>query len=147
MIFQDQALSSFQRVAQTTSPAPAHHVESYRKWMMENKPVAEAEATYLDKKNDLLSLTQQTPASPPNPTSPTQLTALMMAITSATALPIILFRIIPGFSSRITIILLLVPSIAFIPKPEATGSLFNGKESRHFLLVYFGVLVFAALVI
>ncbi len=115
--------------------------------MAENKPVAEAEATYLDKEDDLLSLAQQTSDMDSRPVTPTQPTALMMAITSATALPILLFRIIPGFTSRITVILLLVPSVAFMPKPQGPGSLLDGKESRQFLFVYFGVLILAALVI
>lgn len=144
---QDQALASFQRVASSTSPAIAADVERYRSWMAENKPVAEAEATYLDKENDLLSLTQ--PKSDPSlkPSTSTQPTALMIAITSATALPILLFRIIPSFTSRITVVLLLLPSMAFVPKPQAACSLLTGKEPRHFLFVYFGVLMLAALVI
>jgi hypothetical protein len=115
--------------------------------MADNKPVAETEATYLQKEDDLMSLNHQQSTTDAKPTSSTHLTALMMAITSATALPIFLFRIIPGFSSRITVILLLVPSVAFMPKFQATGSFLNGRESRHFLCVYFGVLIFAALVI
>ncbi len=116
--------------------------------MAENKPVAEAESTYLHQEKDLLTLTQKINPSNGHQTSPTQLTALIMAIvTSATALPILLFRIIPGFSSRITVIVLLVPFITFVPKPPGTELLFTWGESRHFLIVYFGALVFAALVI
>jgi hypothetical protein len=144
---QDEALSSFQRVASSTSPAPTKDVEKYRKWMAENKPIVEAEARYLDVETDLLSLTQQKPDPPPKSPSSSQLTALMMAITSATALPILLFRIRPGFASRLTVILLLVPSVVFMPKAHAPGSLLSPRESRQFLFVYFGVLVFAALVI
>lgn len=144
----DQAISSFQRVGHTTSPPLANDVERYRKWMVENKPVADAEAAYLEKQNDLLSLNQPK-SDPKTKLTPilTQPTALMMTITSATALPILLFRIIPGFSSRITVILLLLPFVAFIPKLDATASLLNRKESQHFLSVYFGVLVLSALVI
>ena len=119
----------------------------FRNWMAENKPVAEAEAMYLDKEDDLLSLNRQRSDSTVKSATPTQITSLMMVITSATALPILLFRIIPGLTSRITIVLFLVPSIAFMSKPEATGSLINGRESRHFLFVYVGVLTLAALTI
>lgn len=145
----DQALSSFQRVAASTSPAMAQDVHKYRAWMAENKPIVEAEATYLDKENDLLSLNRQTPNSNLTTTSSIHPTALMMTITSATALPILLFRIIPGFTSRISIILLLLPSLACIPKSHTIPSLssFTGRELTHFLFMYFGLLILAALVI
>lgn len=115
--------------------------------MAENKPIAEAEATYLDKENDLLSLTQLKSNTTENPISSNPPTPLMIAIISVTAIPILLFRIIPGLISRITVILLFVSSIACMSKPQAPGSFFNGRESRHFLFVYLGVLVLAALVI
>lgn len=115
--------------------------------MVENKPIAEAESTFLDQQNDLLSLTQQKPDSSHKSPAPPPPTTLMMAITPATALPILLFRIIPGFSSRLTVVLLLAPSVAFISKLQAAGSFFDERESRHFLFMYFGVLILAALLI
>ena len=115
--------------------------------MTENKPVADAEATYLDKENDLLNLVQQQTDPNLHFSTPSRLTAVMIAITSATALPILLFRIIPGCSSRISVILLLVPSAAFLPKPQLAVPLMVGTESRRFLLVYFGALILGALII
>jgi hypothetical protein len=123
-------------------------IDQYRKWMVENKAIAEAEAAYLHKDNDLLNLNQGKADTIARPITPFQPTALMMVITSATALPIVLFRIVPGFTSRLTIILLLVPSVTIVQKGQAaTGSLFSWTECRNFLFVYFGVLTLAALVI
>lgn len=143
----DQALASFQRVASTTSPALAKDVKRYREWMEQKRPVARAESRYLDKENDLLSLTQQ-PSDPKAASStPIQPTILLMAIISATALPILLFRLIPSFTSRISLILLLLPFVALIPKHHTTVLLIDGTESRNFQSLYFGVLILAALII
>ncbi|ERF69783.1 hypothetical protein EPUS_07039 [Endocarpon pusillum Z07020] len=142
----NQAIFSFQRVASSTSPATTEDIETYHKWMTENKPVVDAEATYLDKKNDLLSLVQQKKELNLKFSTP-RLAAIMIAITSATALPILLFRIIPAFNSRVTVILLLAPSAAFLAKSQLAGSLMVGTELRRFLLVYFGALILGALII
>lgn len=115
--------------------------------MIENKPVIDAEATYLDKKNDLLNLVQQNKDPNLNFSTPSQLAAIMIAITSATALPILLFRIIPAFTSRVTVILLLAPSAAFLAKSQLAGPLMIGAESRRFILVYFGALILGAVII
>jgi len=138
-------------------------IETYRKWMAKHQPVAECEATYLDKANDLLNLNQQrtdnsiqtiNTTATTTTTTPTQLTALMMSMTAATALPMLLFRILSGFTSRITVILLLLPSLAFLPMPILTPkphapvtTLLPGMEPWHFLFVYLGMLILAALVI
>lgn len=143
----NQALASFQRVASTTSPALAKDIERYRQWMEEHKPVAAAETTYLDKENDLLSLVPQPSDSNSESSTPTETTFLPMAVISATALPILLFRIIPSFTSRISVILLLLPSVAFMPQPPNSVLLIDGTNSRHFLCLYFGVLTLAALII
>lgn len=143
----DQALVSFQRVTSTTSPALAKDVERYRQWMAEKRPVARAETRYLDKENDLLSLLQQ-PSNPKAASStPIQPTILLMAIISATALPILLFRLMPSFTSRITLILLLLPFVALTPTHHTTILLIDGTEARHFQSLYFGVLILAALII
>lgn len=115
--------------------------------MTENKPVIDAEATYLGKTNDLLNLVQQKKDPDLKFSTPSQLAAIMIAITSATALPIFLFRIIPSFTSRITVILLLAPSAAFLAKSQHAGPLMVGMESRRFLLVYFGALILGAVII
>jgi hypothetical protein len=136
-------------------------IVTYRKWMAKHQPVAESETTYLDKANDLLNLNQQrtnnsiqTSSTNNSTTTPTQLTALMMSMTAGTALPMLLFRILSGFTSRITVILLLLPSLAFLPMPLPTPkahapvtTLLPGMEPWHFLFVYFGMLILAALVI
>jgi hypothetical protein len=139
-------------------------IETYRKWMAKHQPVAQSEATYLDKANDLLNLNQRrienslqtihTTTNNTTTTTPTQLTALMMSMTAATALPMLLFRILSGFTSRITVILLLLPPLAFLPMPIPTPkphspitTLLPGMEAWHFLFVYFCMLILAALVI
>lgn len=139
-------------MAHTTNPAPADDIARYRAWMAEHEPVAQAEATYLDRAQDLLTLSvtqQPTPSTHLLPLP--SLTLALITSTTATALPILLFRIVPAFSSRLTVILLLVPSLSFIPRPAGIGveGLWNGqgREARQFWLVYLTVLVFAALVV
>jgi hypothetical protein len=139
--------------------------------MAKHQPVAESEATYLEKAEDLLNLNQHradnghlqtnnnkimTMTTTTTTTTPTQLTALLISMTAATALPMLLFRLLSGFTSRVTVILLLLPSLAFLPLPMSmstpkhqspAATLLPGMETWHFLFVYFGMLILAALVI
>jgi hypothetical protein len=135
------------KVATSTTPATTEDMESYRRWMGEHRPVVELEAAYLHKGNDLLRLDHRKSDASSNSILSGSSTSLMIIIASATALPILLFHLLPGLASRLSVILLLAPSIALVPKCLAAAPLLGENESKQYLFVYFGGLMLAALVV
>jgi hypothetical protein len=116
--------------------------------MSGNAPIVEVETMFLAKEDDLLTLNEQSSNSNVKPPrSAAQLTALMMTVTASTALPVLLFRICPGVASRLSVILLLAPFVAFVQKPPRTELLHDCRDLTHFMYFYLGALVLSALVV
>lgn len=87
---------------QTLPQAAGSDVETYRKWMKGNNPVASNEMRFLDHPKDLVSLTPQA-ASTDSKITPPVYSAIVIA-SAAIILPLLAFGMVREFAGRILVV-------------------------------------------
>ncbi|KAL4906301.1 hypothetical protein BDW74DRAFT_140723 [Aspergillus multicolor] len=142
----NNALAAYSKVLQTLPRAAGSDVETYRKWMKGNSPIASNEMRFLDHPKDLVSLTPQT-ASDTKTTSPVH-SAIIIA-SAAIILPLLAFSMIAEFAGRILVVAVVGGAAAAIASHNSTGTehLVKSQDGWRVAGLYFGFMAVTALFI
>ncbi|KAL6235585.1 hypothetical protein BDW75DRAFT_209145 [Aspergillus navahoensis] len=140
----NNALVAYSKVLQTLPCAAASDVETYRKWMKGNHPIATNEMRFLDHPKDLVSLTPQT-ASDPKVPSPVH-SAIIIA-SAAIILPLLAFSMIAEFAGRILVVAVVGGATAALSSHYSSGTehLVKSQDGWRVAGLYFGFMAIAAL--
>lgn len=116
----DNALAAYSKVLQMLPQAAGSDVETYRKWMKGNNPVASNEMRFLDHPKDLVSLTPQAASANSKITSPVY-SAIIIA-SAAIILPLLAFSMIREFAGRILVVALVGGASSAIAAHYSSGT-------------------------
>ncbi|KAL2829712.1 hypothetical protein BDW59DRAFT_33137 [Aspergillus cavernicola] len=143
----NSALAAYSKVLQTLSRATEPDVETYRKWMKGNNPIAANEMRFLEHPKDLVSLAPQT-ASPSSTITPPVYSAIIIA-SAAIILPLLAFSMIAEFAGRILVVAVIGGAAAAVAAHHSTGAehLVNSQDGWRCATIYFGFMTVAALCI
>jgi hypothetical protein len=119
-IFLDNALAAYSKVLQTLPRASETDVDTYRKWMKGNVPVAPHEMRFLDHRKDLVSLTPGKKSEPSSETPPVY-SAIIIA-SAAIILPLLAFSMIAEFAGRILVVAVVGGASAAVAANYSTGA-------------------------
>ena len=132
----DQALASYQRVMDTTSPASVSNISKYRKWMEDKAPIVEEEAKFLDS-DDLLTLgphaSKHLVASI---SSHSDMHAAIYGGASAVLYPLLVFALVPRILTRFVLLLLGYGALSVLCPHEHLIELWELPDVRISLSVY-----------
>lgn len=142
----NQALASFSAV-QALDVADTSSISRYRAYLDVEKPVVEGETKFLDMATDLVIMSRQNKSNIANIVLP-QVPNLAVAIAVAILLPILTFLVIPGFVSRMTVVLLVASGVivALIQSGLAGRDLFD-RERALCAMIYGVTMAFIAVVV
>ena len=116
--------------------------------MSTHTPIAETESKYLRKEGDLLSLPSTTPHTTPpfRALESSDLGGICIAVSLMTAVPMLLFRVVSAFSSRVLLLSMITGAVGICiqSRPEVVHGLAGIKMV---LGVYLGLLLGSALVL
>ena len=111
----DRALTSYNNLTRTLSPASPTSVVAYRSWLAEHAPIVSPETAFLDDPSDLLSIaappinptpnptTAFSPAAYPNHRAGSALETPVIVVAFGLLSTIIVFRLVPQFLARLVI--------------------------------------------
>ncbi|KAL5339187.1 hypothetical protein BJX70DRAFT_173871 [Aspergillus crustosus] len=142
----NNAMAAYSKVLQTLPRATQPDVDTYRKWMKGNHPIATNEMRFLDNPKDLVSLTPQAPSESKMP--PPVYSAIIIA-SAAIILPLLAFSMIAEFAGRILIVAVVGGATAAVASHYSTGAehLVNSQDGWRVAGLYFGFMAVAALCI
>ncbi|KAL4882834.1 hypothetical protein BJY04DRAFT_216923 [Aspergillus karnatakaensis] len=142
----NNALAAYSKVSQTLPRATQPDVDTYRKWMKGNHPIATNEMRFLDNPKDLVSLTPQESAD--SKMTPPVYSAIIIA-SAAIILPLLAFSMINEFAGRILIVAVVGGAAAAIASHYSTGTehLVKSQDGWRVAGLYFGFMALAALCI
>ncbi|KAL4868902.1 hypothetical protein BDV12DRAFT_91180 [Aspergillus spectabilis] len=142
----NNALAAYSKVLQTLPSATQPDVDTYRKWMKGNHPIATNEMRFLDNPKDLVSLTPQ--ASSEAKMTPPVYSAIIIA-SAAIILPLLAFSMIAEFAGRILIVAVVGGAAAAVASHYSTGTehLVKSQDGWRVAGLYFGFMAVAALCI
>ncbi|KAL4755404.1 hypothetical protein BDW72DRAFT_881 [Aspergillus terricola var. indicus] len=140
----NNALAAYSKVLQTLPRAAASDVETYRKWMKGNSPIATNEMRFLDHPKDLVSLTPQTAS---DPKAPSPVHSAIIIASAAIILPLLAFSMIAEFAGRILVVAVVGGAAAAIASHYSTGTehLVKSQDGWRVAGLYFGFMAIAAL--
>ncbi|KAL3493731.1 hypothetical protein BJX62DRAFT_73280 [Aspergillus germanicus] len=143
----NNALAAYSKVLQTLPRASETDVDTYRKWMKGNLPVAPHEMRFLDHRKDLVSLTPEKKSDPSSETPPVY-SAIIIA-SAAIILPLLAFSMIAEFAGRILVVAVVGGASAAVAANYSTGAehLVKSQDGWRCAGLYFGFMAVVALCI
>ncbi|KAI4114866.1 MAG: hypothetical protein LQ338_007944 [Usnochroma carphineum] len=121
----DRALTSYSNLTQTLSPSSKSDLSTYRKWIMKHNPIAKPEASFLNDRKDLVTVSQTrqhaTPTSlrySPFTVAPTVLTTIMV------------FKFVPQFFARLVMSAVIGLALMCMVSPGSLMDVQSLKEKR-----------------
>ncbi|KAL2865768.1 uncharacterized protein BJX67DRAFT_382454 [Aspergillus lucknowensis] len=143
----NNALAAYSKVLQTLPRATPKDVDTYRKWMKGNTPVATNEMRFLDHAKDLVSLTPQIPATA-SPITPPVYSAIIIA-SAAIILPLLAFSMIAEFAGRIIVVAVVGGASAAVAAHYSSGTehIVKSQDGWRCAGLYFGFMTISALFI
>jgi hypothetical protein len=159
----NQALTSFNKLAQELDMPDAGAVEQYRAYLESEKPIMEDETKFLEAPGDLVVIGRRAHSElerpkkphgkierPPKPEnefsipSP-KLQIIAVAVAVAVLVPILTFAVIPGFLGRITVVTLVASAtVGFLVQSGMAGPDMLGMELAACAMIYGSVMVVIA---
>ncbi|KAL3477555.1 hypothetical protein BJX99DRAFT_124975 [Aspergillus californicus] len=141
------ALAAYSKVLQTLPRAAEPDIDTYRKWMKGNSPIAANEMRFLEHRKDLVSLSPKEKVETPTVTSPVY-SAIIIA-SAAIILPLLAFSMIAEFAGRILVVAVVGGAAAAVAAHHSTGAehLVNSQDGWRCATVYFGFMAIAAMCI
>lgn len=121
----DRTLSSYSNLTQTLSPSSKSDVNAYRKWIMKHNPIANPEVSFLNHRNDLVTVSQK--RQHPTPTS-LKYSPVTVALTILTT--IIVFKFVPQFFARLVMSAVIGLALMCMVSPSSLLDLQLLKEKR-----------------
>ncbi|KAH8724403.1 hypothetical protein GQ44DRAFT_617971, partial [Phaeosphaeriaceae sp. PMI808] len=101
----NQALTSFNSLLKELDPAGADDIQAYRAWMEKRAPIDHAEARFLERKHDLVAVSQKTRVSARENEEPHQPEAMWLLV--LLLVPLLAFSIVPSLFGRLVVITLI----------------------------------------
>ncbi|KAL3457892.1 hypothetical protein BJX64DRAFT_240212 [Aspergillus heterothallicus] len=143
----NNALAAYGKVLQTLPRASETDVDTYRKWMKGNTPIAPNEMRFLEHRKDLVSLFPQKKSESSSITPPVY-SAIIIA-SAAIILPLLAFSMIAEFAGRILVVAVVGGASAAVAANYSTGTehLVKSQDGWRCAGLYFGFMTVAALCI
>jgi len=102
----DRALISFAKLTKNLSPASCADVSAYRSWITEHAPIVEQEGAFLQRENDLLTVSPQcfsTIKPSTNHRTGSALETPVIVVAWGLLSTIIVFKVVPQIPARLVI--------------------------------------------
>ncbi|KAF2711524.1 hypothetical protein K504DRAFT_223157 [Pleomassaria siparia CBS 279.74] len=101
----NQALSSYSSMLKNLDAANAEDMHAYHSWMERHVPIDRTEARFLERKGDLLTVSQRRSATAVGGVRPQQSAAIGLPL--ILVLPLMAFAVVPGLLGRLFIVMLI----------------------------------------
>ncbi|KAL4978241.1 hypothetical protein BDW66DRAFT_22617 [Aspergillus desertorum] len=140
----NNVLTAYSKVLQTLPRAAASDIETYRKWMKGNHPIATNEMRFLDHPKDLVSLAPRTAS---DSRAPSPVHSAIIIASAAIILPLLAFSMIAEFAGRILVVAVIGGAAAAVASHYSTGTehLVKSQDGWRVAGLYFGFMAVAAL--
>ncbi|KAI9369357.1 hypothetical protein BJX61DRAFT_151631 [Aspergillus egyptiacus] len=154
----NNALAAYSKVLQILPRAANSDIDTYRKWMKANNPIAANETRFLDHPRDLISLTPKLPttaaaaAAAATTTTfkrPSPFHSAIIIASAAIVLPLVAFSIVAEFSGRMIVVAVVGGAAAAAASHYSAGTeqLARSQDGWRCATIYFGFMAVAALCI
>ena len=124
-ILPDQALSSYSSLIKSLSPSSHSDIKAYQKWLTKHTPLAEPEASFIQHRKDLITVSAQA-----QPTSPLILEYSPVTVALTILTTIIVFKFVPQFFARLVMSAVIGLSLLCVVSPASLLDLRLLREKR-----------------
>ncbi|KAI4136590.1 MAG: hypothetical protein L6R39_007715 [Caloplaca ligustica] len=138
----NRTLTSYSNLVQTLSPSSKSDVNAYRKWIMKHNPIAKPEASFLNKRNDLVTLSQSRQHAAPSSLKYSPVTFALTVLTT-----IIVFKFVPQFFARLVMSAVIGLALMCMVSPGSLIDMQALKERKKGVGVYAVVMLMLAIVV
>lgn len=125
----DQALSSYSSLTKTLCPSSHSDIKAYQKWLTKHAPIAEPEASFIQHRKDLITVSAQAQAQAQH-NSPLILEYSPVTVALIILTTIIVFKFVPQFFARLVMGAVVGLALMCLVSPASLLNLRLFREKR-----------------
>ncbi|KAL8670034.1 MAG: hypothetical protein Q9168_005409 [Polycauliona sp. 1 TL-2023] len=138
----NQALTSYSTLTKSLCPSSHAEIKTYQKWLVKHTPLAEPEASFIQHRKDLITVSAQGQQTSPMILEYSPVTVALTILTT-----IIVFKFVPQFFARLVMSAAIGLALMCLVSPASLLDLRLLKEKRRGVGVYAGVMLMLAIVV
>ncbi|KAI4253868.1 MAG: hypothetical protein L6R42_007414, partial [Xanthoria sp. 1 TBL-2021] len=138
----NQALSSYSSLTKSLCPSSHSDIKAYQKWLTKHAPIAEPEASFIQHRKDLMTVSAQAQHNSPLTLEYSPVTVALIILTT-----IIVFKFVPQFFARLVMSAVVGLALMYLVSPASLLDLRLFKEKRRGVGVYAAVMLILAIVV
>ncbi|KAI4279624.1 MAG: hypothetical protein L6R38_004980 [Xanthoria sp. 2 TBL-2021] len=138
----NQALSSYSSLTKSLYPSSPSDVKAYQKWLTKHTPIAEPEASFIQHRKDLITVSAQAQHTSPLILEYSPVTVALIILTT-----IIVFKFVPQFFARLVMSAVIGLALMCLVSPASLLDLRLLREKRRGMGVYAAVMLMLAIVV
>ncbi|KAL9593267.1 MAG: hypothetical protein Q9219_007624 [cf. Caloplaca sp. 3 TL-2023] len=121
----DRTLTSYSNLTQTLSPSSRSDINTYRKWIMKHNPICKPEASFLNDRNDLITIPPKRESITPTNLKYSPVTVALTILTT-----IIVFKFVPQLLARLVMSAVIGLALMCMVSPSSLLDLQLLREKR-----------------